>query len=139
MKVLCTWLLVLSTPWILAQEVGSGVLHGSVTLGDWVVWGQANLSAGTYTLTLEYAHSPVKMTVTSERGKTNVFIPLSILAGTESGMNRICLVHGKDRWRVRSVDLPQLGISLLYLPRNHTPDTEESRCVPIAMSSSGTI
>lgn len=135
MKVLYTCLLLLSAPLIFAQDLGSGILHGTVTFGDWVLWGQTDLSSGTYSITLEYPHTPVKVKVKSERGKVKVFIPVSIFAGAESGVDRVCLVRGRDHWLVRSVELPELGISLLFLPRNQMSEVALSNCVPIAMNS----
>jgi hypothetical protein len=58
---------------MLAQTLGGTEIHGSVTLGNWVVWSEAVVPEGSYTLTVEYAHAPVKATLRSAHGKTQVF------------------------------------------------------------------
>ena len=108
-----------------------------MTLGDLVVWGEAIVPEGSCTLAIEYAHSPVRVTVRSAHGKTNVFFPVTILAGVESGHERICLTFRKSHWQVRSIDLPELGISLLFMPRNQLLTDERLKCVPIVVDSRG--
>ena len=135
MKIYHICLLLLSAPLLLSQAPAGGVIQGSVTFGDWAVWGKVDVPEGSYTLTVEYTYAPVKVTLRPGHGKTYVFMPTAILAGAESGHERVCLAYREDRWQVRSVDLPSLGISLLFLPGNQKSIDERSKCMPIVMSS----
>lgn len=138
MKIFYILLLLLGSPWMFSQTIGGTVLHGSVAFADFVLWGDTDFPEGNYTLTIEYAHAPVKVTVRSVHGKTRVFSPITILAGVESGQERFCLIFRNSRWQVRSIDLPLLGISLVFMPRNQHLTSERLKCLPIAIDRRAT-
>lgn len=137
MKAGYIWLLLLSAPWVFSQTFANGVLYGTVTFGDLVVWREVVLTQGSYSLTIDYSRAPVLVTLRSARGRKTVVTPDSILAGFESGHNQVCLVYEENRWHVRSLDLPDLGISLRYSPGNQPRNGEHSKCIPIQMKNPG--
>jgi hypothetical protein len=140
MKILCSLLLLLTAPWVLSQpSTGRGVLHGGLTFEASVFWSDVPLPAGHYTLAIELRRSSAGVTLNSAQGKTWEFSPFGVLAGAESGQSQVCLTLLEDRWEVRSVNLPQFGLSLLYVPRNRQGNrvTPRSNCVPITMDGLG--
>lgn len=140
MKTLFSLLLLLSAPSVLSQPVaGQGVLHGGLTFETWVFWSEVPLSPGRYTLAIEFKSSTAGVTLISAEGKTWEFFPVGVLAGAESGQNQICLAVHENQWEVRSVNIPQFGLSLLYLPRNKQGSrvTPRSNCVPITVDGPG--
>ena len=140
MKILCSLLLLLTAPWGRSQPVASqGVFNGRLTFETWVSWSEVPLSAGRYTLAVKFKSSTAEVTLNSAQGKTWVFFPVGVLAGAESGQSQVCLTLHEDRWVVRSVNLPQFGLSLLYVPRNKLGNrvTPRSKCVPITMDGPG--
>jgi len=139
MKILVSLLLLLTAPVTFSQPAaGEGVVCGSLTFESLVFWGEVAIPAGHYTLAVEFKTVTVKVTLRSEQGKVTLFTPVGILAGFESGQNQVCLTFQNERWEVLSVNLPQLGLSLLFVPRNRQGNrvTPRSTCVPIAMNGS---
>jgi len=134
MKTAYFWIVLLSAPWAACQTSDGGVFRGSITLGDMTVWGQVLIPRGSYSLSVQYTHNPVAVTLRSADGEENTFVPLTILAGAENGRAEVCLAIFKDRWHVRSVDLPELGISLLFMPRNQRYDVR-AKCIPTTPDS----
>ena len=126
----------LAAPALLSQTLPGGVIRGTVRFEDWTIWGQVTIPRGCYSLVIEYAHVPVKVTAQSENGKKITLSPLAIFAGTESGDAQVCLSHWRGHWAIRSIDLPSLGISLLFMPRN-TALSLPPKCLPILKESHG--
>ena len=92
MKPIHIWLIALSAPLLFGQASPRGKLNGAVTLDQLATWGGVALPKGSYSLAIQYARAPVTATLRSADGKTNNFEPLIVLAGTETGHARICLV-----------------------------------------------
>jgi hypothetical protein len=144
MKILSCLFLLLTAPWGLSQiAAGHSALHGRLTFDTWVTWSEVPLPAGRYTLAVEFTSTTAEFTLGSAQGKSWGFSPVGILAGAESGRSEVCLNLRQDRrhqarWEVRSVNLPEFGLSFLFAPRNTQQDrrSPRSNCVPITMDAS---
>jgi hypothetical protein len=89
-------------------------LVGSFKLPFQVHWGKSALPAGQYTVSMDGV-GPVA-TVRSANGKIAFFTPIPIRAYSEKGAAAlVVMVRGNERI-VRSLNLPDRHISLIYQP-----------------------
>jgi hypothetical protein len=88
--------------------------EGRFTLTHTVNWGNVVLPAGEYTITLESLDGPAL--VRSASGKTKFFAVARIKADAEKGGTSLVLTVIGNQRRVRSMNLPEFGRSLIYEP-----------------------
>jgi len=114
------------------------VLHGKFQLTGETRWGKAVLPAGEYSLTIETAQQPVRIVIQSTDGKAGAMaLAFGSTNAAPGGSYLFITGTGKDR-EVRSMNLPQLGTSLIYKPlgqrERETLYTKASQTVPVLMA-----
>jgi hypothetical protein len=101
-----------------AEANAQSSFTGRFTLPYEVHWGKVVLPAGDYSITMESSAAPAL--VRSASGENKMFTSIPVTAESEKGA--ACLVitlRGNER-RVRSLNLPRLGTSLIYEPLSNT-------------------
>ncbi len=107
------------------------------TLPFEVHWGKNLLPAGQYSVTLD-SSADVGL-VRSANGKIAFFTPIPIKASSHEGATALLvMVRGNER-RVRSLNLPMSGISLIYRPatnaeREMLAKADQVQTVPVIMA-----
>jgi len=92
--------------------------EGKFTLPYEVHWNRAVLPAGEYSIQVDAKGMPTVVHSTSTGKSVNTHPP--ILADLEKGAARLTVtIHGNER-RVRSMNLPQIGKSLIFEPLTTT-------------------
>jgi hypothetical protein len=110
---------------------------GKFTLSNEVRWGKNVLPAGQYTINMG-AVSATAM-VQSRDGKIAFYTPIPIKNRSEKGPAALTvLVHGNERI-VRSLNLPERGLSLVYRPttpaeREMLAKADHATAVPLITS-----
>jgi hypothetical protein len=92
--------------------------HGRFRLANEVHWGKAVLPAGEYTILIAPPQGPSRAgsLIRSANGKTQFVPPTLVTEESNKGVNSLVItVRGNER-RVRSLNLPGLGQSLIYEP-----------------------
>jgi hypothetical protein len=103
---------------VVAGVVGANAqttLNGKVQFPNQVRWGKSVLPAGEYSLTIQSKERPVRVLIHSIDGKTAA-IALANISDQEPGDSYILVTGTAADQQVRSMNLPQLGISLIYAP-----------------------
>jgi hypothetical protein len=104
---------------VVAATVGVNAqttLSGKVQFPSDVRWGKSVLPAGEYSLSIPSAERPVRVFIHSMDGKTAAIALTEILSDPQPGGSYIVTTGtGSDR-RVCSMNLPQMGFSLVYVP-----------------------
>lgn len=113
-------------------------LHGKFQLTSETRWGKAVLPAGEYSLTIESAAQPMRIVIQSADGKTGAIAVAASSFDSAAGGNYLVITGtGADR-EVRSMNLPQLGTSLIYKPltarERETLYARASQSVPVQMA-----
>lgn len=112
------------------------VLHGKFQLSSEARWGNAVLPAGEYTFTISSVQSPI--IIQSVNGKKSAMAMAQTSVNAASGGSYIFVTGTGANREVRSMNLPQLGVSLVY--RSLTPREREtlyasaSQTIPILMA-----
>jgi hypothetical protein len=92
--------------------------EGKFTLPYEVQWNHAVLPAGEYSIEVDANGMPAVLRSTSSGNSAHTSTP--ILADREKGAARLTVtIRGSER-RVRSVNLPQIGVSLIFDPLTKT-------------------
>lgn len=92
--------------------------EGKFTLPYEVHWNRAVLPAGEYFIQLDTIGMPAVLSSTSSGKSVNTYSP--IVADLEKGAARLTVtIQGNER-RVRSVNLPEIGKSLVFDPLTKT-------------------
>ena len=110
-------------------------LHGTFHLTSTVRWGKAVLPAGEYTFTMNSAQSPI--IIQSVDGRASAMaVALSSRDAAPGGSYIFITGSGADRI-VRSMNLPQLGRSLIFEPlserQRETLYATVSQTVPVQL------
>jgi hypothetical protein len=103
---------------VVAGAVGANAqntLKGTVQFPNEVRWGKAVLPAGEYSLSIPSVDRPVRVFIQSMDGKTAAIALADPSDVTPGGSYILITGTGSDR-QVRSMNLPQLGVSLVYAP-----------------------
>jgi hypothetical protein len=113
-------------------------LHGKFQLASETRWGKAVLPAGEYSLRIDSAQEPIRLIIQAQNGKTaTMAFAESSVDATPGGSYLFITGSGADRM-VRSLNLPQLGRSLIYEPltkrERETLYTKVSQTVPVQMA-----
>jgi hypothetical protein len=99
--------------------------EGKFTLPYEVHWNHAVLPAGEYSIELDAKGMPAVLHSTSSGKSVNTAIP--ILADGEKGAARLTItIRGNER-KVRSVNLPQIGKSMVFEPLTKTEREEYAK------------
>ena len=111
-------------------------LHGKFQLTSEARWGKSVLPAGEYTLTMNSVQSPV--VIQSADGKASAMAAALSIADPAPGGSYIFITgSGSDR-QVRSINLPQIGRSLVFKPltqrERETLYATVSQTVPIQLA-----
>ena len=113
-------------------------LHGKFQLTSETRWGKAVLPAGEYSLTIDSMQKPVRMFIQAANGKAGAVALARISEGPAPGGSYLFITgQGADR-EVRSINLPQLGTSLIYKRLSkrdrETLYTKASQTVPVQIA-----
>ncbi|HZP32451.1 MAG TPA: hypothetical protein VFB23_03725 [Candidatus Acidoferrales bacterium] len=111
------------------------VFAGNVSLPHAVRWGQTMLPAGNYSIRIASFNSPAA-TIHSTDGKIAAFVLMGTRQDGESGPSSLTIVTRGNERTVASLNLPQSGISLVYVPmtkaeRETLAKTEQIETVPV--------
>lgn len=87
---------------------------GKFTLPYEVRWGQAVLPAGNYFIRIDSMAAPA--TISSEGGGRTAFVKPPVLADSERGGTYLTVTAQGTERRVRSLNLPEIGKSLIFTP-----------------------
>jgi hypothetical protein len=90
------------------------VLAGKFRLPYQVRWNNTVLPAGDYSITINSAEMPMRATVRSTNGKTTRILQTSIVDDPATGSSSIGITSSGNQRLVRSMNLPELGVSLIY-------------------------
>ena len=101
------------------------VYAGKFTLPYQVRWGQTMLPAGTYSIRFSSIHSPA--TVHSMDGKIAAFVFTARQGDSEKGASSLTIVTRGNQRMVASLNLPEVGASLLYSPLTKAEREELAR------------
>ncbi len=104
---------------VVAAVVGANAqttLSGKVQFPNAVRWGKSVLPAGEYALTIPSAERPVRVLIHSMDGKTAAIALAEIISDPKPGGSYIVTTGSGSDQLVRSMNLPQLGFSLVYAP-----------------------
>jgi hypothetical protein len=92
--------------------------EGRFTLPYEVHWNRAVLPAGEYSIQVDAKGMPAVVHSTSTGKSVNTHLP--ILADLEKGAARLTVTISGNERRVRSMNLPQIGKSLIFEPLTAT-------------------
>jgi hypothetical protein len=109
---------------VLASCVFAGAVNaqptfrGRFTLAHEVHWGKAVLPAGEYTISMAPSQAPYQAASVIRSANGNAqFIPAALTTEeSNNGVNSLVIVVRGNERRVRSLNLPGLGQSLIYEP-----------------------
>jgi hypothetical protein len=111
--------LLLSIQLILTGAVAANAqnaFNGKFQLSSEVRWGMAVLPAGEYSFVLESTQPPVRIVIHSADGKTRAMAVARATADARPGVSYLFITENSSGRIVRSLNLPQLGTSLIYEP-----------------------
>jgi hypothetical protein len=95
-----------------AQSAFSGKFH----LPEEARWGKAVLPAGDYAVIIENTQMPVRAIVRSAEGKTAAVAFAAVSTDADPGPSSIFITGLGSERLVRSMNVPQLGFTLIYEP-----------------------
>jgi hypothetical protein len=105
---------------------------GKFTLQEQVRWATAVLPAGDYIVTVTSVKMPNLATIRSADGKRTVFVVTCAHNNVRSGGDFLFLTGAREQRHVRSLNLANLGISLIY-EHGTAPNRElELAKIPVA-------
>lgn len=125
---------------VMAAVVGNAqiALHGKFQLTGETRWGKAVLPAGEYSLTIESAQQPVRIVIQSADGKTAAMAFAESSVDSAPGGSYLFVTGTNADREVRSMNLPQLGTSLIYKPltkrERETLYARSSQTVPVQIA-----
>ena len=99
-----------------AQNVFSGKFH----LKNEVRWGLTVLQPGDYTVTVPTVASVPLATITSAEGKNVLMVSTLFRGEVKHGESSLQIVTNGTQRVVHSLNLPQLGVSLIYQSETQT-------------------
>jgi hypothetical protein len=113
--------------------------QGKFELKEEVRWGATFLPKGEYFLTIDSMQAPMRAIVRSADGHKAIFVTTRSVNDAEQGSNAISLKNNGEYWEVRSLNLPQLGVSLSYQPlqRAAGKDTDRAAMQTIPVVAAG--
>ena len=103
---------------VVAAAIGANAqttLSGKVQFPSEVRWGKAVLPAGEYSISIPSLDRPVRVMIHSMDGKMAA-IALGDISDVQPGGSFILVTGEGSNRLVRSVNLPQLGVSLVCAP-----------------------
>jgi hypothetical protein len=103
---------------VMAAVVGNAqiALHGKFQLASETRWGKAVLPAGNYSFTIDSTQLPVRIVIQSTDGKTGAIAQAETSVNAAPGGSYLFITGSGSDSTVRSMNLPQLGMSLIYMP-----------------------
>ena len=87
---------------------------GKFTLAHEVHWGQAVVPAGEYSIRMDSVAGPAK--IMSASGDWAVYTQSPMIADSEKGGTYLTVTTEGNERRVRSLNLPELGKSMIFAP-----------------------
>jgi hypothetical protein len=125
---------------VVAAALGANAQNsftGKVQLTSEVRWGKSVLPAGEYSLSIPSFQAPVRLYIQSMDGKTAA-LAVAQIANPEPGGNFISVTGTGSNRQVRSMNVPQLGCSLVYAPltslEREKPYASVSQTLPVQIS-----
>jgi hypothetical protein len=103
---------------VMAAVVGNAqiALHGKFQLASETRWGKAVLPAGNYSFTIDSTQLPVRIVIQSTDGKTGAIAQAETSVNAAPGGSYLFITGSGYDSTVRSMNLSQLGMSLIYKP-----------------------
>lgn len=120
------------------MAVAQNALKGTFELKEQARWDKTVLPAGSYTLAFENSSMPMRAVVRSADGKTVAIFSSSVSNDAASQQSFMLITGSGAERRVRSLNLPQLGVSLDYEPLTAAEREELSKksvTVPVTIAA----
>lgn len=112
-------------------------LHGKFQLSSEVRWGQAVLPAGEYSFVLESTKT-LKVVIYPADRKTGAIVVARAFDDPRPGGSYLFITGNGSKRTVRSLNLPQLGSSLIFEPltrrERETLYASQSQTVPVQLA-----
>lgn len=89
--------------------------EGKFTLPFEVRWGQAVLPAGDYVIRMDATASPAKI-IPADGSSAGVYTEYPLVQDSQSGGTFLTITHEANQRRVRSLNLPQIGKTIVFAP-----------------------
>jgi hypothetical protein len=142
-RILATTKLVLAVLFATCVSTGvanaQSVLTGKFSLAEEVRWDGTVLPAGEYTLTIDNLQMPIRAIVRSVDGTKSAMFATAISEDAKGGASYIVVTNNGSERKVRSLNLPQLRLSLTYEPLTKRERTElevaAAGTVPVVISN----
>lgn len=113
-------------------------LHAKFQLTSETRWGKAVLPVGEYWLTLDGAQQPVRVIIQAVNGKASIIAVAQASADAAPGGSYLFVTGSGPSRVVRSLNLPQIGRSLVYKPltehEQETLHTKASQTVSVQIA-----
>jgi hypothetical protein len=113
-------------------------LQGKFRLTEDVRWGKAVLPAGEYSFVIDSMQKPIRVVVQSVDGKVGMLAATSATADASPSGSYIFVTGTGKKRLVRSMNLPQVGRALIYVPltqrERETLYSSVSQTVPVEVA-----
>lgn len=127
-------LLILTAAGANAQDA----LHGKFQLSSEVRWANTVLPAGEYSFVLESTKRPLVVKIFPTDGKPGTMFMARTFEDARRGSSYLYITENGSRRIVRSMNLPQVGMSLIFDPLTHhereTLYASQSHTVPVQLA-----
>lgn len=134
-------MLLLSIQSILTGAVSANAqnaLHGKFQLSSEVRWANTVLPAGGYSFLLESNKRPLVVKIFPSDGGTGAMVVARAFEDARPGGSKLLITENGSTRIVRSMNLPQLGISLIYEPLTQREreklDANQWHIVPVQLA-----
>lgn len=121
-----------------AAANAQNALQGKFQLSSEVRWGKADLPAGEYSFVLDSTQRPVRIVIYSAERKTGSMAVARSTADSRPGASYLFITENSSGRLVRSMNLPQLGMTLIYEPLSHSErerlNASQSQIVPVQLA-----
>ena len=112
--------------------------HAKFQLTSETRWGKAVLPVGDYWLTLDSSQQPARVIIQAVNGKASIIALAKGSTDAAPGGNYLFVTGSGSNREVRSLNLPQVGRSLVYKPlTEHERETlyaKASQTVPVQIA-----
>jgi len=99
-----------------AAANAQAAFQGKFRLQNEVRWDSAVLPAGEYSITINSMWTPTRAFLRTTDGKMTALVVTSITGDAAKGPSALFITGEGNQSRVRSLNLPQLGRTLVYKP-----------------------
>ena len=134
MKIVRMLAIVALAIWALTATANAQSVQGKVTLPYKVHWGTATLPPGNYTISMDSLHTATL--VQSASNNISFYTRMAVAQDSTKGPASLLITSFQGERRVRSLNLPEYGRSLVYDPltkaeREQIAKAGQEQAVPV--------